>query len=185
MHEGINGSHPKRPLPLRWNALSRQRQIAALTCCLVVIGAIVIGIVIWFSKSRTIWPDKTLAIAAQSASYPVYYPATLPNGFSYKAGSATYSANVFIYILSFNGTNKLFISAVPKPANVQFNDFYNRILSNKVDVLSTQGKAVIGNADGQTIGSLVTNKSWVTLNTKSSIDSTTLKNILSSLKPLP
>lgn len=142
------------------------------------------GGIVWKQFNRQAWPAPEIIAAQQSSSFKLYYPQTLPRGFHFQKGSLKQSSGVVIYELLFDGNKKLFISAIPKPRGVDFNDFYNRILSNESAVLSTQGKAVIGNAGGQTIGSLVSNDSWVTINTQAPIDSQTLQAILSSLKPV-
>ena len=148
-----------------------------LAICLISYG-------VWGIMNRQKWPDPTLVASAQSASYPIYYPSTLPKGFSPVAGTPKTSSDVFIYTLVYDGNKKLFVSAVPKPAGVQFSDFYNRILSNKSTVLNNAGTAVVGNANNQPIGSLVTSKTWVTINAPSGLDSARLTTLVSSLRQL-
>jgi len=172
------------PVHTWWRSLPRKLRRAIFVSGVAAALALA-GTGVWLYSHRTQWPDPQLVTAAQAASYPIYYPTSLPAGFIYNEGSAKYSANVFIYTFTFDGNKKLFVSTIPKPDGVQFSDFYNRILSNKTEVLSNQGTAVMGNAGGQTIGSLVTDKSWITMNTSASINSDTLKALLSSLKKLP
>jgi hypothetical protein len=164
--------------------LPNRRRLAVLVSG----GIIVIALLVWGAwafATRPVWPNPQLITASKTADFPVYYPTTLPSGFSYVKGSAKLSADVFIYALAYDGgKHQLHISVEAKPAGVQFDDFYTRILNNESDVLSSQGKAVIGNAGGQTIGSLVTDKSWVTLNTPSNIDTDTLKALIGSLRKL-
>jgi hypothetical protein len=133
---------------------------------------------------RQKWPDPTLVAAAKNSSYPIYYPSSLPQGFTHTVSPPKVSSDVFIYSLTYDGNKNLFFSAVPKPTGVQFDDFYNRILSNKTSVLSSAGTAVIGNANNQPIGSLVTGKTWVTVNAPKGIDSERLQAIVASLKAL-
>jgi len=130
------------------------------------------------------WPDPTLVAAAKSNSYPIYYPSSLPRGFIHTISQPKVSSDVFIYSLTYDGNKNLFVSAVPRPTGVQFDDFYTRILRNKVTVLNSAGTAVIGNANNQPIGSLVTAKTWVTVNAPKGIDTQRLQAIVSSLKAL-
>ncbi|HSX43045.1 MAG TPA: hypothetical protein VLF59_03065 [Candidatus Saccharimonadales bacterium] len=154
-----------------------------LTAGLLAISLISYGA--WGIAHRQRWPDPTLTQAARSFSFPIYYPSTLPRGFSHTvSGVPKTSSDVFIYTLVYDGNKKLFVSAIPKPAGVKFNDFYNRILSNKSTVLNNAGTAVIGNANNQPIGSLVTSKTWVTMNAPSGIDSARLQTLVSSLRQL-
>jgi hypothetical protein len=154
----------------------------------IILGSILaIGLIAWgvFNLThKNNWPDQTLSAAAKDASYPIYYPATLPKGFSPIVGTPQTSADVFIYTLTYDGNKKLFVSAVPRPSGVQFSDFYNRILSNKTNVLNPAGTAVIGTANNQPIGSLVTAKTWVTVNAPKGIDTQRLQALVASLKTL-
>lgn len=146
-----------------------------------------ISLVTWDTislKNHAKWPDPTLVAAAKNSSYPIYYPSSLPQGFAHTISPPETTSDVFIYTLTYDGNKKLFVSAVPKPAGVQFDDFYNRILRNKVTVLSSAGTAVVGNANNQPIGSLVSSKTWVTINAPKGIDSQRLQALVSSLKPL-
>jgi len=163
--------------------LGRKKILIVVIACGVLAGLIG-GFIVWKQLNQQPWPAPEIIAAQQSSSFKLYYPQSLPQGFHFQKGSLKQSSGVVIYELLFDGNKKLFISAVPKPRGVDFNDFYNRILSNESAVLSTQGKAVIGNAGGQTIGSLVSSSSWVTINTQASIASQTLQAILSSLKPI-
>ena len=153
-----------------------------------VAGSIVgVGLITWGVFGLTHqqkWPDQALVTTAQRADYPIYYPSKLPQGFSPTIGTPQTSATVFIYTLTYDGNKKLFVSAVPRPSGVQFSDFYTRILSNKTNVLNPAGTAVIGNANNQPIGSLVTTKTWVTMNAPKGIDTQRLQALVASLKQL-
>lgn len=154
---------------------------------LVIASLIAIGLIAWGMLTlshRQQWPDPQLTRAAHSATYPIYYPSTLPKGFEPLSSTPKVSADVFIYTLTYDGNKKLFISAIPRPAGIQFSDFYNRILSNKTNVLNAAGTAVIGNANNQPIGSLVTTKTWVTMNAPKGIDTQRLQALVASLKQL-
>jgi hypothetical protein len=164
--------------------MSHNMQLIGLT----IVSVLAIGLISYgawgITHQRQKWPDPVLVQAAHSSSYPIYYPATLPKGFSHMVGAPKTSPDVFIYTLVYDGNKKLFVSAIPKPAGVQFSDFYNRILSNKSTVLNNAGTAVIGNANNQPIGSLVTSKTWVTINAPGGIDSARLQTLVSSLRQL-
>lgn len=183
MHDEGMDDRARGPLLDWWRGLSRQLKLTIFICGVITFVAAV-GIGTWAYANRPIWPDPTLVTAAQSATYPIYYPSQLPQGFSTKVGKISNSNGVFIYVLQYDGNKQLFVSAVPKPAGVQFDDFYNRVLSNKQSVLNPLGTAVIGNANNQPMGSLVTDKTWVTMNTPNGIDTTRLQALVSSLKQL-
>jgi hypothetical protein len=157
------------------------------TAGLVLLALTAISLIIWGIiglRHHQTWPDPTLVTAAQTSSYPIFYPSSLPHGFTHTVSQPKVSSDVFIYTLTYDGNKKLFVSAVPKPAGVQFNDFYNRILSNKTNVLNPAGTAVIGTANDQPVGSLVTSKTWVTMNAPGGIDTQRLQALVASLKAL-
>jgi hypothetical protein len=159
----------------------------ALVLGLAVAAVLAIALIIWGTLGlihRQKWPDPVLVSAAHSAYYPIYYPTELPKGFSPTIETPKVSADVFIYSLSYDGNKKLFVSAIPRPSGVQFSDFYNRVLSNKTSVLNPAGTAVIGTANNQPIGSLVTTKTWVTVNAPKGIDTQRLQALVASLKQL-
>lgn len=156
---------------------------------LIAAGVFSVGLIIWGVHNLTHthaqqWPDPVLVSAASGSSYPIYYPSHLPSGFAHTASQPKVSSDLFIYSLTYDGNKKLFVSAIPKPGGVQFNDFYNRVLSNKTNVLNPAGTAVIGTANNQPIGSLVTDKTWVTMNAPKGIDSQRLQALVASLEQL-
>lgn len=172
----------KRSARLR-HAHRRRLHIAAIVGgALIVIAGLTGGA--WALMHRSNWPDPQLVAVAKAAAYPIYFPSQLPKGFSDTASSVTNSNGVFIYALTYDGNKKLYVSAVPKPTGVQFDDFYNRILTNKQNVQNTAGTAVIGNANNQPVGSLVTDKTWVTMNAPKGLDTPRLQTLVSSLKQL-
>lgn len=130
------------------------------------------------------WPAHELIEDKALMDYPIYYPSTLPKGFSYEKGSFKPSDVATIYILNYDEDKKLFISNQPTPKEVVFKDFYDRLLKNKADVTSSEGKAVTGQIDNAPIGSLVTEKTWVIVRAPSGIEGAVLTDIISSLRKL-
>lgn len=143
---------------------------------------IVLGVLLLHSAHGKQMPAAFTA-AKSTVSYPLYYPTPLPKGVSYSKGSLRPSQTVTIYSLLYQG-KKIYVSIEPKPEGVVFDDFYNRILANKADVFSTQGKGTIGTANSQLVGSLVTKDSWVLMNASTSIDDQVMQQLVSSMKPI-
>jgi intein/homing endonuclease len=127
---------------------------------------------------------KDLAQAQKEVSFPVLVPEKLPKDFAYKKGSVKTSSGIVLYSLQDGKDKSVSVSQQAKPAISNFDDFYNRVLTNRTSVLSTQGKAVLGTNGSQTIGSLITDKAWILLNTTSHIDNHTLSELINSLQPL-
>jgi hypothetical protein len=141
-------------------------------------------LVILMFTNKEPWPAADLLHAKSRIDYPLYYPTELPKGFSYKKNSIKISEIATIYTLTYEKDKKLFISNQPKPKEVIFKDFYDRLLKNKADVTSNQGKAVTGIVADQSVGSLVTDKTWVILNAPNDIKGQDLTDIVSSLSKL-
>lgn len=145
--------------------------------------AVVIAVTAFMLRPQ--WPHQSLVDARRSTSFALFYPSSLPSGFSYVEESLTTAdEGVVIYKLQYEGGKHVAISAQKKPTGVDFDDFYNRVLANKADVVSTYGKAVVGQVNGAPLGSLVTDDVWVLVNCPSGIDGTTLSQLMTSLKPL-
>lgn len=136
-------------------------------------------LILQHARSRVAIPENVV----KSVNFPVYYPKHMPKNVAYVKDSEKISPNVLLYTLDNNGV-KIHVSVQPKPAGVVFEDFYNRVLKNKADIFSNQGKGVIGTAQGSTIGSLVTDKVWVLINTSSTVDGQTFSQIVTSLAKL-
>lgn len=142
------------------------------------------GYVAYRLTNKTPWPPQELTAIKTRIDYPIYYPAELPKGFSYQEKSMKPSEIATIYSLRYEKDKKLFISNQPKPKEVIFKDFYDRLLKNKADITSNQGKAVTGSVADQSVGSLVTDKTWVIINAPNGISNKDLTDIVSSLKKL-
>jgi cytoskeletal protein RodZ len=128
--------------------------------------------------------NQELSQTQKSVNFSLYIPVHLPAGYTYKKNSASASGGVVLYQLNTPANKIISLSEQPVPDKVAMNDFYNRFLSNKVNVISTEGKAVLGTQGKQIIGSLETKNTWILINTDSGIDHQTLSDTISSLKPI-
>lgn len=122
-------------------------------------------------------------LAATTLEFPLYYPTKLPAKYSIDSTSITYDKGVALYQIHYGDNGTIAVANQAKPADVLFDDFYNRLLKNKADVFNAHGKAVIGTADSKTIGSLVTDKTWVLLTASGSIDKLEMTQLVASLEP--
>lgn len=115
----------------------------------------------------------------------IYVPSSLPQGFSYTRQAPSQTDKILTYYLSFDAGKRLSISDRPRPKDINFDDFYRQNLNNRLSVPSSQGQAVIGNANNQAVGSLLTNQVWVIVSSSLQLDNTRLTQLVSGLKPLP
>lgn len=96
------------------------------------------------------------------ASFTLYYPNSLPSGWSIDKSSfyADPSDQVVGYRLRGPDGN-LNISIQPVPKSFNFNDFYSKRLTGTVQFLTLLGQGAVGTSENQLVGSLVTTSSWV------------------------
>jgi hypothetical protein len=112
-----------------------------------------------------------------------YYPGPTPQNVAVVPNESRADKDVLTYVLTYQG-KRIVVTAQAKPKGVSFDDFYTRILQHKADVFNRYGRAVIGTASGKTIASLVTNDTWVLLNTSEDMDSTVMTQIVTNLRPV-
>lgn len=129
--------------------------------------------------------EADLKNVQNSASFSVYIPSPMPSGFTYEHGSVTLSQGILFYPLIYSGgTKKLSVSQQSKPDKTVINDFYDSGLTEVLEVNSTEGKAVLGTNGTQTIGSLVTDKTWVFVTAPSEAEKLAIEKILANLAVL-
>jgi hypothetical protein len=169
------------PQPSRWRLHRKTLVLGGFLVLMVVLAGLAISSQLIRHQAGV--PNQ-LVSAQQTTKFPIYYPNPLPDGVSYVTDSVKATAESVMYNLT-SGKTVVSVSVQPKPKGVVFDDFYTRVLKNKVDVLSDQGKAVAGAADGRVIGSLVTNDVWVLVNTPVGGDGEMMKQLVGNLEPLP
>jgi hypothetical protein len=161
---------------------------------LAVIGLVVILCAVlicgWFFLIRT-KPQANISeltndlqMYKDSQQFPLYTPSELPDSLIYHKGSVSSTNGVVIFYLFTSKREKVFVSQQQKPDKVAINDFNTRFIENKVSAVSSEGKAVIGSHDKQLIGSLITDKSWVLINTQADIPHSILESLLENMHPL-
>jgi hypothetical protein len=125
---------------------------------------------------------QELSQAQKNNNFPIYAPSSVPAGYFYKKGSISVSRGVVIYQLNSGANKNISISEQPVPEKVAMDDFYKRFLSNKVNAISTEGKAIIGTQGKQVVGSLETKNTWVLINAGPNVDEQVLSEIINTLK---
>ncbi len=142
------------------------------------------GLAVFLVHPQAPGVPEQLSTAQQTIGFPLYYPEHLPKGTTYQVDSVKTSAQLVVYTLKTDHNVALHISIEPKPKNVIFSDFYTRVLQNRTDLFSSQGKATLGTAGGQAVGSLVTDKVWVIINAPSTTDGSVMTQVVASLVPV-
>jgi hypothetical protein len=118
----------------------------------------------------------------QSAAFNLYYPSKLPGGYSINKNSFSQTGSVVAYYADNKHGGRIFFSIQPLPDAIAIDDFNNRVLQNKVDVISNIGKATVGTFNEKVTGSVTTTESWILVSTNDDALKTAIADILSSLK---
>jgi hypothetical protein len=117
----------------------------------------------------------------QHTSFPLYYPAKLPNGWRVDEHSFQATGDVVTYIIKGSSGN-LNVSIQRRPETFDFTTFYDRSLSSTFQFATPIGQAAIGKANGRFIGSLVGDTSWVIISpSNQNVPQADIQSILSHL----
>lgn len=95
-------------------------------------------------------------------SFTLYYPKSLPSGWSIDKSSFYTDPSVQVVGYRLRGpSGYLNVTIQPVPKSFDFNNFYTKRLSGTVQFLTPLGQGAIGTAGNQLVGSLETPSSWV------------------------
>jgi hypothetical protein len=121
----------------------------------------------------------------QSASFPIYTPKKLPEGFSLDQNSFQYISGegVLVFQATDKAGDKLVFSEQPKPANFNFDDFNNKQLISPKPLPNTPYATTVGKTlDKQTtLISILTDKTWIIATTQTELNNQQLLDISASL----
>jgi hypothetical protein len=146
---------------------------------IVLVLAIAAAGIWWFLlKSNTPkQPAFQQKLSALNVSFPLYYPTSLPGGYSFNDGSISSASGVVLFTAKNNTGKQISFTEQQKPANYDFSN-----LSGTTEINTPLGKGYIEDFDVRTTGSLVGIKTWIIVNTSSPIGSESMQQILNSLQ---
>ena len=144
--------------------------IASLICC-----------VVWYQKNTT--PPK-LKQAAAKASFPIYSPNTLPEGYALDDLSVSLSSQALVMALKKSGGGTVSITQTPVPQNFDYESFYKSQITGEQEAPSIYGRGKVGLIDDDMSGSLVTDSTWIIIKSTAEMSAQDMKNIVSGLKPI-
>lgn len=136
-------------------------------------GVVVLAMVsatAYYASGRTASPQSPFSDqTVGSVEFPLYYPVTLPKGFSISKGSIT-SPQQGVVVMDIDGPGgaKIYLSQQARPSKFDFGGYYKNFTDGNQKVTDT-GVIATGKIDGgnTVIGSLATNKTWILANTQS------------------
>ena len=115
--------------------------------------------------------------------FPIYYPTKLPDSLGL-ADSSLKDGNVLIATYTNRNGDKLFLSEEAKPATFDFAGYFQSLTSNR-KVHTQYGDAYAGKLPEDTnmsIVNLVTDKTWVILNTQIRLSDREIDGIITNLR---
>jgi hypothetical protein len=158
-------------LPQRW-------KLIALICSITIAVA---GASVWLIVAHPWVQTSSLPSGiTHTAAFPLYYPAPVPDGFAYAAGSAKLDRNLLLFKMR-RGSTVLTVTEQPAPTNAP--NFSQ--LSGFQSVPVQAGKAVIGSSLGEPIALFLSNTTLVTASSPNNTPSDVLVGFVKNLHSLP
>ena len=151
--------------------------VAAVICAAIAATAI---LVVSLHKSQH---DPLPANIKQEASFPLYYPTKVPNGFHFDQAAYDSSTKVITYDYSTVNGNKIFFSLQPKPAHFNFDDFNNKQITGASQVTTPLGTATVGVLQKQTVSSIVTKDTWILIGAGTHVNLQQIEQVSQNLTP--
>ena len=134
---------------------------------------------IWHPLDRH---DVIPANIRQAVDFPLYQPTWLPEGFIVDSQSFDVTSQVVTFTVSNSQTrSKLIFTEQPKPAQFDFNSFYDEQLTEKRSLTSPSGQATIGLFEGSLFASVLTDRTWVLIRVPGSQELTQFERVLQYL----
>lgn len=118
----------------------------------------------------------------QSAGFPLLYPASLPAGYHINPASFANSKGAVIFEADNQSGGKIVFSEQKRPATFDFPSFYKQGLGGASPFTTPVGEAAIGKANGQTIGTIATDQSWMLVTSSGGLNLSDLRNILAHVQ---
>lgn len=118
-----------------------------------------------------------------SVSFPLYYPTKYPSGYHLDPASISSNGQAVLYQVKGDSTDALtiFVSIQAKPTGMNFDDFYNKHLTEPTSHITSNGPVVVGTDSRGTFGGLLTKNDWVLVTMADETASSKVLTILSNL----
>lgn len=123
--------------------------------------------------------DSDLLGVQTSVPFPLFKPNYIPAGYTYSEGSFSARSQIVLFSVTSIDHKTIAITEQSKPNGYDFDQ-----LSGMEEFNTRYGKAYVEDFEVRTTGSLVSDKTWVIVNTQQPIGRDEMKKILNSLYPL-
>lgn len=148
---------------------------------------IAVGVILIFLSSLVLYiiykpsPNPIPKSTVESVTFPLYFPSDLPRGYKFNPNSIKSNNHAVLYTLTNDRSSTIVISIQPTPTEFNFEEFHLKQISGSKEVLTKSGKAVIGMLTNRTVGSLVTDKSWVLTSAPANVSAKDVETVIRSL----
>jgi hypothetical protein len=144
-----------------------------------IVGAVVVllavgGILVLTNKS-----DPVPQNIRSQVHFPILYPKTLPAGYGIDSKTMNVAAGVLVFSIRAIQNTTLSVSEQARPANFDFTQ-----LTGDVQFQTTYGNAIVKVNGEKTTASLVTDKTWLLLNSTGPVATKDIEALLNSFQPL-
>lgn len=160
---------------LRWRKI--KITLVAMAAVAILAGGGLSAYLIFAPKTDPI-PKKI----SESVTYPLYYPTSLPKGYSIDQKSFQTTGSVVFYNITAPSKPTLAVAIQAVPSDFNFDDFTQRQMTGSREILTPTGPAVLGQFAGKKVASIVINKTWLLINAPDQFSAKNLENIAKSLK---
>ncbi len=187
-HEAVNRpqpvpqNHESPAPPSKTSKKSRKKPIIlSLVTLLVLIG---LGAGGWFYLHRNNSPIPE-NIKTQ-AGFAIYYPSSIPDGYTYDRGSANINKKIVSYSLS-SGNNKIIVSEESVPSTPPDLSALQKFNPSFKDIDAPAGKAVSGidSASGRPVAIIETNTTLINISGSKGVPADVISNLIQNMSSLP
>lgn len=172
--------------PQRFPAAKRLKRRLLVVC---------MGVVFIFVASAGLWilmrrdngavatPFHELSQSVRrTATFPVHYPKTLPEGWRLGSDSISVAAQLVTFTIDDGKGGRLVATQQALPPQEQLDRFYQEQVVAPGASVTPVGKAVIGSFEGRPLGAITAEKTWIVIRALSDIDENTFREILYSFR---
>jgi hypothetical protein len=153
----------------RWLRIS---VLAVILVALVGLG------LLYFTLPKDTEPPKNLR---DSIAFALYWPQKMPPGFHVDRSSIHTTSQVVTFEVR-SKNEVINVSEQARPAHFDFEEFNTKKLFGTTDSLTPAGKLTVGLAGNRSIGSLVTDKTWILAAAQSDQAAQPVKKLLTEFR---
>lgn len=151
----------------------------------VLAGVITIsGGVFFIIQRNTTTKPTVMQQAADRATFPLYTPSSLPEGYTLDQASLSLTKEALLVTARNQNGERIIFTEQPVPTEFDFESFYKKQFVGAQDVTSIYGRGQAGILDSTMSGSLVTDSTWVIIKGPPNLPLKDMETVVGGLKPV-